>query len=383
MPRILLFSGKGGVGKTTVAAATGLSAARSGRRVLILSLDLAHSLSDAFGLERTLFDHGSGRPTPVAERLEILEIDVQQEVEDRWHDSTNVFSLLLASTGIQDALAEDLVLMPGMEDLITLLYLNRHAHDDRYDLIIIDCPPTGDSLRFISMPKMLEWYVRKRFGFTPGNDHPGKPETTTGGLVDMYRELAGVDALLQDAANTSVRLVASPERIVLRETQRAFMYFSLYGLVTDRIVVNRILPASAGFAPRRRAQAAVMKSMEALFAPLPISRVPFYEEEVVGEEPLNRLAEDLYGSTDPAAAGPGRPAFRLESDQGHPVLAISVPFTVKTDLDLHREGEHLIVRIGSFKRHIPLPRELIPAKVESAKIEDGWLRVRFGKGVTS
>ena len=305
MPRILLFSGKGGVCKTTVAAATGLSAARSGRRVLILSLDLAHSLSDAFGLERTLFDHGSGRPTPVADRLEILEIDVQQEVEDRWHDSTNVFSLLLASTGIQDTLAEDLVLMPGMEDLITLLYLNRHAHDDRYDLIIIDCPPTGDSLRFISMPKMLEWYVRKRFGFTPGSENPGKQESTTGGLVDMYRGLAGVDALLQDASTTSVRLVTSPERIVLRETQRAFMYFSLYGLVTDRVVVNRILPTSAGFAPRRRAQATVIKSMENLFAPLPISRVPFYEHEVVGEEPLNQLAEDLYGSTDPAAPGPG------------------------------------------------------------------------------
>lgn len=377
MPRILLFSGKGGVGKTTVAAATGLSAARSGRRVLILSLDLAHSLSDAFGLERTLFDHGNGRPTRVAANLEILEIDVQQEVEDRWHDSANVFSLLLASTGIQDALAEDLVLMPGMEDLITLLYLNQHARDDRYDLIIIDCPPTGDSLRFISMPKMLEWYVRKRFGFTPGGQSPKKPDASTGGLVAMYQGLAGVDALLQDAATTSVRLVTSPERIVLRETQRAFMYFSLYGLVTDRIVVNRILPPASGFASRRRAQAAILKSMQTLFAPLPVSRVPFYEEEVVGEEPLTRLADDLYGSSDPAAAGPASPAFQLVSDEGRPILSIPVPFTAKSDLVLHREGEHLIVRIGSFKRHIPLPREFLQAKIESAKIEDGRLRVRF------
>lgn len=378
MPRILLFSGKGGVGKTTVAAATGLSAARSGRRVLILSLDLAHSLSDAFGLDRTLFDQGNGRPTPVAPDLEILEIDVQQEVEDRWHDSANVFSLLLASTGIQDALAEDLVLMPGMEDLITLLYLNRHAHDDRYDLIIIDCPPTGDSLRFISMPKMLEWYVRKRFGFTPGGQSSRKPDATAGGLVEMYRGLAGVDALLQDAATTSVRLVTSPERIVLRETQRAYMYFSLYGLVTDRIVVNRILPASSGFAARRRAQTAILKSMETLFAPLPVSRVPFYEEEVVGERPLTRLADDLYGSTDPAAPGPSSPAFQLESEQGRPILSIPVPFTVKSDLKLHREGEHLIVRIGSFKRHVPLPRELLQASIEEARIENGRLRVRFG-----
>jgi len=377
MPRILLFSGKGGVGKTTIAAATGLAAASTGRRVLVLSLDLAHSLSDAFGLERSLFDHGEGRPTPINENLEIQEIDVQQEVEHRWHDSGNVFSLLLAATGIQDAMAEDLVLMPGMEDLITLLYLNQHAGEDNYDLIVIDCPPTGDSLRFISMPKTLEWYVRKRYGVTPGHDSEIRSDAMAGGLVDMYRGLAGVDALLQDPAQTSVRLVSAPERMVVRETQRAFMYFSLYGLVTDRIIVNRILPEAAGLSSWRRTQAAVIREMEELFAPVPISKIPFYGEEMVGVERLNELAKNLYGSSDPAAPGPSRPPFQLEVDRGRPVITVPVPFTSRSDLTLHREDRHVIVRIGSFKRHLPLPRELVHAPVKSAKIQDGVLRILF------
>lgn len=377
MPRILLFSGKGGVGKSTVAAATGLAAARTGRRVLVLSLDLAHSLSDAFGLERSLFDHGEGRPTPIRDNLEIQEIDVQQEVENRWHDSGNVFSLLLASTGIHDAMAEDLVLMPGMEDLITLLYLNQHARDAIYDLIVIDCPPTGDSLRFISMPKTLEWYVRKRYGVTPGPDAEIKSDAMAGGLVDMYRGLAGVDALLQNPAHTSVRLVSAPERVVVRETQRAFMYFSLYGLVTDRIIVNRVLPKTAGLPAWRRTQKAVIGQMKELFAPVPIAQIPFFGEEMVGEERLAELAMALYGTSDPAAPGPPRPPFQLEADQGRPVITVPVPFTSKSDLALHREDRHIIVRIGSFKRHLPLPRELVHAPISDARIQDGVLRILF------
>ena len=348
----------------------------------MLSLDLAHSLSDAFGLDRTLFDQGRGQPTRVAENLEILEIDVQQEVEDRWHDAGNIFSLLLASTGIHNALAEDLVLLPGMEDLITLLYLNQHARNRRYDVIVIDCPPTGDSLRFISMPKTLEWYVRKRFGITPEMGETAAPtDATGGGLVEMYRGLAGVDALLQDAATTSVRLVSTPERVVLRETQRAFMYFSLYGLVTDRIVVNRIFPKSAGFAAWNRSQAAVLDEMETLFSPVPLSRVPFYEKEVIGEDPLARLAADLYGEDPPAGPGPSHPSFQLTVADGRPCLVVAVPFILKSDLKLHREGEHLIVRIGSFKRHIPLPRELSKTPVLQATVKDGKLEIQFDRTI--
>ncbi|MEZ5276556.1 MAG: ArsA family ATPase [Opitutaceae bacterium] len=378
----MLFSGKGGVGKTTVAAATGLASARRGSRVLVLSLDLAHSLSDAFGLDRSLFDQGKGRPTPVADNLEIQEIDVQQEVEDRWHDAGNVFSLLLASTGIHDALAEDLVLMPGMEDLITLLYLNQHARDSRYDLIVIDCPPTGDSLRFISMPKTLEWYVRKRFGMTPGGDpKPGSADASGRGLMELYRGLAGVDALLQDSTRTSVRLVTTPERVVLRETQRAFMYFSLYGLVTDRVVANRVFPRSTAMAARNRSQKTLLAEMEDLFAPVPVSRVPFYHDEVIGQASLARMATDLYGTGDPGEPGPSRPSFQLETDGGRPVLSVSIPFTRKSDLTLHREGEHLIVRIGSFKRHIPLPRELLRTQILHAKVESGRLHIEFDRSI--
>ncbi len=377
MKRILLFSGKGGVGKTTIAAATALAAARAGHRTLLLSFDLAHSLADSFGLERTLFDQAGGRATSVAPRLEIQEIDVQAEVEASWREAGNAFSMLLAASGVQDAGSADLALMPGMEDLITLLHLNRHAQDDRYDLLVIDCPPTGDSLRFVSLPRTIDWYLRKRFGLAPVDEPSGRSGRAPESLLDLRRGLSGVEHLLQDAARTSVRLVLLPEKMVIRESQRAFMYFSLFGLVIDRVIVNRVFPADAGTAAWRRAQEPALALVRDRFAPLPIVEVPYFPGEVVGIDALAELAHCVYADGDPLACGVAAPVFRLEEDVAGRRLVIAMPFVDRTDLDLHREEDCLIVRVGSFKRHLPLPRDLQRAEITSAQVRDGALIVEF------
>lgn len=377
--RILLFSGKGGVGKTTVAAATALAASRAGYRTLLLSFDIAHSLADSFALERSLFDQAGGRATPVVPDLDLQEIDVQNEVETSWREAGNAFSLLLAASGVDNVAAADLALMPGMEDLITLLHLNRHARDQHYDAMIIDCPPTGDSLRFVSLPRTIDWYLRKRFGLGAIDEESVRaraghvPET----LLDLRRGLAGVEALLQDPARTSVRLVTLPEKMVIRESQRAFMYFSLFGLVVDRVIVNRVFPATGEAAAWRRSQEPALAHLRELFAPTTIAEVPFFSEEVVGPERLRTLAHHVYGEMDPLAAGMTAPVYRLvPSATGHR-LVVAMPFVESAELDLHREEDCLIVRVGSFKRHLPLPRALQRAEILAARIHDGALVVDF------
>jgi arsenite-transporting ATPase len=307
------------------------------------------------------------------------EIDVQAEIDTAWREAGNAFTLLLAASGIEDARASDLALMPGMEDLITLLHVGRHAADRSYDLMVIDCPPTGDSLRFVSLPRTIDWYLRKRFrlGAVPAAEAKADagPAPTT--LHALRRRLAGVEAMLQDPARTSVRLVTLPETMVLRESQRAFMYFNLFGLVVDRVIVNRVFPAKGATAAWRRAQEPALRRVRELFLPVPVVEVPYFPHEVVGPERLAELAAHVYAGTTAAARGVTHPAFRLEQDATGRRLLVAMPFVTRADLDLHREEDCLIVRVGSFKRHLPLPPELQHAAVRSARIQDGTLVVEF------
>lgn len=379
MPRILLFSGKGGVGKTTVAAATGVTLARLGIRTLVLSFDLAHSLADAFGLDQSLFDQRKGRPIDVCTNLTIQEIDVQEEVEQNWRDKGNAFSALLAASGVTEVAPEDLALMPGMEDLITLLHISKHADDTDHDVIVLDSPPTGDSLRFVSLPHTVDWYVRKRFGIdTAPKRRPGSPSSSTAeNLIDLRARLARVEGLLRDSSVTSVRLVATPERLVFRETQRAYMYFSLYGLVTDMFIANRVFPAKGPAAQWRRSQEPILEQFREMFAPVPIIELPLHTEELVGLEELEKLGREIYQDRDPAAKGLSTPVYYLDETSDQPCLIVSMPFASQNEVDLHREADSLIVRVGSFKRHLPLPPELQRAKIVNARLTDGQLRIQF------
>lgn len=379
MPRILLFSGKGGVGKTTVAAATGVTLARRGARALVLSFDLAHSLADAFGLDQSLFDQKKGRPIEVCPGLTLQEIDVQEEVEQNWKDKGNAFSALLAASGVTDVAPEDLALMPGMEDLITLLHINKHADDTEHDVIVLDSPPTGDSLRFVSLPHTVDWYVRKRYGTEATNvSRPGSSTSSTAqNLMDLRERLVRVESLLRDPVVTTVRLVATPERLVFRETQRAYMYFSLYGLVTDMLIANRVFPRDGPAARWRRSQEPILAQFRETFDPVPVVELSMHAEELVGLDRLEQLGRELYGDTDPASTSRSAPVYRLDESDGESRLIVSMPFASQKDIDLHREEDCLIVRVGSFKRHLPLPPNLRSAKIVEARLEANELLVRF------
>jgi arsenite-transporting ATPase len=252
--RIILFAGKGGVGKTSVAAATGIKAAEMGKKTVIMSLDIAHSLSDIFDLERGLLDKNKGRPIKISKNLWIQELDVQEEIEKNWGDIHKYISTLLNTTGLDEILAEELAILPGMEEVSLLLYINRYVQQKKFDVMILDCAPTGESLRFISIPTTLEWYISKVFKMERAlakyvgpvakrlYDVPIPGDDYFEAISILFERLKGVDQILADPDITTVRLVTNPEKIVLKETQRALMYFCLYKMNIDGIIINRILP---------------------------------------------------------------------------------------------------------------------------------------------
>ena len=238
-PRIIIFSGKGGVGKTTVSAATASLCASKGFDTILISIDIAHSLSDAFQLQTDLHDHNRGKPLQICEHLWMQEVDIQEELDHHWKEVSNYLAALLGSSGMTEVLAAELAIIPGMEDVISLLYINQYFIKKTYDVIIVDCPPTGESLRFIGMPSTLEWYINKIFKWQRNLfrvmprianklvDAPIPEDSYFRAIHDLFLKLEGVDKILLNREITSVRLVTNAEKMVIRETQRAFMYFCL------------------------------------------------------------------------------------------------------------------------------------------------------------
>ena len=252
--RILLFSGKGGVGKTSLAAATGLQLSRLGYRTLVMSVDPAHSLGDAFDLETDLFHGKTGDPYSIDDRLAIHEVNIQKEIKRHWREISSYVISVLRTTGISDVEAEELAILPGMEELSAMMYVNQFRREQRYDVCVLDCAPTAESMRFVSMPTTLEWYMKHIFPFQRGILKAVRPlanrvsplelptDNYFANIQNLFSKLEGIDELLEDPKTTSVRLVTNAEKMVLRETQRAFVYFSLHGLTVDGVIVNRVLP---------------------------------------------------------------------------------------------------------------------------------------------
>src|SRR5438477_3709641 len=302
--RILLFSGKGGVGKTSLAAATGLHLSRLGYRTLVMSVDPAHSLADSFDLETTLFHGKTGDPLPISDSLAILEVNIQKEIKRHWREISAYVISVLRTTGISDVEAEELAILPGMEELSALMYVNQYRREGRYDAIVLDCAPTAESMRFVSMPTTLEWYMKHIFPFQRGilkavrplanrvSPVELPPDSYFGNIQSLFGRLDGIAELLEDPKLTSVRLVTNPEKMVLRETQRAFVYFSLHGLTVDGIIVNRVLPhaiTDAWFQEWRASQAKILEEIEEYFAPVAMTRVPLFTHEVLGRDRLEEL----------------------------------------------------------------------------------------------
>ncbi len=372
--RILLFSGKGGVGKTSLAAATGLQLSKLGYRTLIMSVDPAHSLADAFDLEMGLFEHKTGDPFPISDNLSIHEVNIQQEIKRHWREISSYVISVLRTTGISDVEAEELAILPGMEELSAMMYVNQFRREERYEVIVLDCAPTAESLRFISMPTTLDWYMKHIFPFHRGLLRAVRPianrvspvelptDSYFANIADLFGKLEGIPELLEDPQTTSVRLVTNPEKMVLRETQRAFVYFSLHGLTVDGVIVNRILPAEvtdAYFQEWRVSQAKALAEIEAYFAPVEVKRVPLFTHEVLGRERLEDLARSLYKETeDPAAVLRTEAPYTFEKVNGRYEVRLQLPFAAKGEIGLFKKGDELVVEIGTLRRHIGLPTSM-------------------------
>jgi len=391
--RIILYAGKGGVGKTTMSAVTGVACARKGLKTLVMSLDPAHSLSDSFDLPGSLMDTGGGQPVEVEERLWIQELDLQRELDDNWGEVFHYIASLIKTTGIRDVLADELAILPGMEEIACLLHINRYAREKIFDVIVLDCAPTGESMRFVSLPTSLEWYMQKIFSLErnvlravrPVAKHltkvPLPSDEYFKALQRLFQRLEGIEKLLQDPKVTTARLVTNPEKMVLKETQRAFTYFHLFDLTVDVVVVNRILPSSVRdsfFKGWRESQKGYLAAAAECFAPIPIWHVQLARREMVGRADLARLARKVFRNRDPAAVYFAEKAFEFSKRGRDYVLSIHAPFVRSGEIDLIKNNDELIVRVGSFKRFVSLPRRVAALEPSDATLDEGYLRVVFG-----
>ncbi len=391
--RILLFSGKGGVGKTSLAAATGVRLAQRGVKTLVMSVDPAHSLADSFNLGVDLFTSATSDPYRVNDHLEIHEVNIQREIKRHWREVSGYLVSVLRATGVSDVEAEELAILPGMEELSAMMYVNQFRRQERYEVIVLDCAPTAESLRFVSMPTTLDWYMKHVFPMQRTLMKAVRPianrvspvelpaDSYFANVLDLFQKLDGIEELLNDPVRASVRLVTNAERMVLRETQRAFVYFSLHGLTVDRILVNRVLPDSindAFFAGWRRAQTEVLREIDEYFAPVAVRRVPLFNQEVLGVDLLERVASVLYeDDEDPAAAASLERPYTFEKNDGKYQVKLHLPFATKGEVGLFKKGDELVVQVGSLRRHIGLPTSMAGLAPGRARLENKILTVEL------
>ena len=388
-PRTILYTGKGGVGKTSVAAASARRCAASGLRTVVLSTDPAHSLSDSFEAEL-----GSS-PTPCGDNLWGQEVQAQEEMERHWEAVQDWMGEMLAERGVDRITADELTVPPGMDELFSLLQIKRHHETGDYDTIVVDCAPTGETLRLLSFPDVASWWLEKVFPIERRLMAAARPFART--LLDvslppdrvfddverLVVNLVAMNAILRDRRSTSVRLVMNPDRMVIREAMRTYTYLNLYGYLTDAVVVNRVFPEEVDggyFEGWRVHQQEQMELVGSAFSPVPILTAPFFEQEVVGAAMLDRLADAVFADGDPEALMYEDLSQELQSTNGTATLRVPLPFAEKGDIELKKIGLEVVVRVGGQKRTIVLPHAMAAYRPESAQFEDGALSVRFQKG---
>jgi arsenite/tail-anchored protein-transporting ATPase len=387
LTRILLYTGKGGVGKTSVAAATAVLSARRGLRTLVVSTDIAHSLSDAL-------DTPIGpEPRQIAENLWAHEPDVFFNISRYWKVIQSYFSSLFAWGGLNEVMAEEMTVLPGMDELGNLLWIGDHVDGGHYDLIVVDAAPTGETVRLLSLPEASRWWLEKIAPIGRRVQKLGGPllrrmvgiplpsESVYEAGEQLLDRLKYVHDLLSDPDRSSVRLVLNLERVSIEEAQRSFTYFHMYGFPTDLIVANRVLPAASGayFEAWREAQARYLPMVVEQFAPVPVRTIPFFDKEMVGIERLAELGHALFGDGDPHEfLYRGRPYAITREDGGY-TLSLELPFTSREEIALSRSGDELVLQVGAWRRNLVLPRLLLDAPTQGAKMEDNVLKVRFAE----
>lgn len=384
--RIILYTGKGGVGKTSVAAATALRSADLGYKTIVVSTDVAHSLGDSFDL--TL----GGEPVPVADNLWGQEVDVLRELDVYWKTVRDWLSAVMRWQGADEVVADEVAILPGMVELVGLLYINRYADQAAYDVVIVDCAPTGETLRLLSFPEMARWYMRRLFPIERRVAAAVRPLVRgvmrvplPGGDVfdtiqELFHQLEKMRSLLSDGALSSVRLVVNAEKMVVKETQRTFTYLNLYGYNTDLVVCNRLLPDAVGdgfFGSWKASQARYFQLIEESFASVPILRAPLLDREVVGLPTLRELAQGIFGDDDPTRVYHRGRSQEVAKEGSTYVLTLSLPFTTTDDISVTQNRDELIVQAASHRRNILLPASLAGLQVMEANKEGGTLKVRF------
>jgi arsenite-transporting ATPase len=387
--RILLFTGKGGVGKTTCAAATGIRAAEQGLRTLVMSSDPAHSLADA--LDQPL----GPEPREVIPNLWAQEIDLYYSMKKYWGHMRELLLLAFRWQGINAIAAEELAALPGMGEGTALLWLDHFYQSGDYDLIVVDSAPTGETLTFLTLPQITEWWITKAFPFQKlAIKSVGLAVRKTTGipldkgyneLKTVFERLRVIQGVLSDSAISSIRLVMNPEKMVIQEARRAYTYLQLYGYGVDAVIVNRILPAArgggGGWKKYLEAQAGYLEEIENSFSPLPILRVPHQRQEVFGLPLLRLIGNGLYAEHEPAEVMYNEPTYQVERDEGGKgyVLRVRLPFVERKEIKATQFGDQLAIAIGSQRRNYLLPKFLAYYRLTRTRLSKGWLYAYFGE----
>lgn len=386
--RIIIYTGKGGVGKTSIAAATAVKMAEQGKRTLILSTDAAHSLADSLAVPI------GPDPVQISDNLWGQEVNAIRETERNWGTVQVWLTKLLDKAQLKDVTTEEMLVFPGMEELFSLLKIKEYAESGQYDVMVVDCAPTGETLRLLSYPNVLNWWLEKIFPTErkliklvrpvakivkdielPSDDVLDSIERLARGLEDMQR-------LVLDPEITSVRIVLNPEKMVLAEAKRSFTYLNLFGFNTDAVIVNRVLPDEAGegfFAHWRDIQKKYEEEIVLNFQPLPILKAPMMQKEVIGLPILKELADIVYVDRDPSAMFYHGITETIREEEGEMLLELMIPFIDKEDLNLMQTGDELTVDAGAYKRKVILPRTLMGRQVVGARYAEDRLIISFGK----
>jgi arsenite-transporting ATPase len=389
--RIVLFTGKGGVGKTTVAAATAVRAARAGSRTLITSTDPAHSLADSF-------DVAMGDDiTPIGENLWAEQIDAQARLESNYRDIQEHVISLLSWMGVDSVEAEELSVIPGLDEIFSLTDMRRHADSGRFDTLIVDCAPTAETLRLLSLPEVMNWYIERIFPIHRGVTKTIRPMLTRmtsmpipderifAAVERLHRNLEVVRQMLTDEKLSSVRLVVNPEKMVIAEARRTYTYLSLFGYRVDAVVVNRIIPDEVNdpyFGKWKSIHTEHLHTIEESFQPVPILRARLFEQEMVGTDLLEQMGDEVYGDRDAGSVLHRDNPISVRKRGPWLVLSMRLPFAERGDVDVHRKADELYVRVGSYKRSLILPHALQRLDVKQARFTDDGLEVRFAERST-
>jgi arsenite/tail-anchored protein-transporting ATPase len=386
--RVILFTGKGGVGKTSVAAATAVRCAQAGYRTVVMSTDPAHSLGDSFDVEL-----GTSM-TPIGENLWAHEISALHEMQRHWARLHEYAVEVFATQGLDEVIAEEVANPPGMDEIASLMWIKHYVQRGEHDVLIVDCAPTGETLQLLTFPDAARWWLDKVYPWErramklarpvlqPLMDIPLPSDEIFASLKDLLLDLDGMRKVLTDPEITTVRIVLNLEKMVVKEAKRAFSYLSLFGYVTDAVIVNRLLPGELHdelFKKWQLIHKRYQAEVEQSFAGIPIFNVPLFDSEVVGERMLQRMAKAIYGDGDPADRFVTASPQRIQKEGADYVLSLDVPFLERADVDLSRHNGELYVTVGNYRREISLPRVLAQRETAGAAIDDGKLRVRFTK----